>query len=429
MREPAVNYAAITIRPDRTVASRPAVHLALVIDGSASMAAPISFDLERVGAGFLEIARSLMEAMVTGPRKIDLAKAASRRVLDAMQDGDVLCLICFSDRAAVVLPAQALGPERAALHEAIAQMGAHGGTHMARGIEAAEAQLARMGGEGAVRKLVILTDGQTRGEHRCLELAERSSIPYLLGGIGHGYNHRLLEEMACRTRGRAEYIDRPEAVQDFFIGAVSQARSTVLTHAVLQMEFRGSFRPRRIHQVLPKIVSYDFTPITATNHHTGVALGDIGQEGMTLLIEYLHEVGAAAASEFQVAGLTFQYDQPPRSRLGVQSEDWTIQLADHGGFPPLDPGVAVLIDRAGVETAQRNVLAAADAGDAARMRTHLQALQHRLERIGAEPSFIQQTVETMHLQLDTAATPAALAESDAARRLTSGTRRLSLPRS
>jgi Ca-activated chloride channel family protein len=427
LREPAVNYTALTIRPDLTVQRRSPVQLALVIDISGSMAMPIQMEFDLEGANLRDVTRAVLAAGASRRRKIDLVKAAAAWVIGELQEGDVCCVIGFSSKAVVLVPAQVIGGDRSALLGALAQMRAHGGTRMAEGIKAAHAQLGRLKDEQAVRKIVVLTDGQTRDERRCLELAERSSIPYLLGGIGRHYNGRLLEEMARRSQGSAEYIDRAEAVQEFFSGAVTAARATVLTGAVLEIHFRARFRPRRIHQVLPEIVAYDFTPVTATNRRTQVALGDIREEGMTLLVEYLYEGGAAIATEFQVAGLTLGFDQPPLSGLQVPSDDWTIHLVDTSGLPARDPDIARLIDRAAVETARRDLLAAAQGGDAAAARRQLDLLQRRLVGVAADPGFIEQTVETMRLQLDAATALESLADSAAAKRLSSGTRKLALP--
>jgi Ca-activated chloride channel family protein len=421
-----VNYTALAIRPDLVAERRPPVHLALVLDTSGSMAAPSQLELDLKGADPWEIARTMLAAS-SGQRKIDLVKAATAHVIGSLQDGDVCCVIGFSRKATIVVPAQPLTSDRRPLIGALAALQAHGGTHLAEGLKDGHAQLDRLTSEQAVRKMIVLTDGQTRGEQHCLHLAERSSIPYLLGGIGRHYNGRLLEEMARRSHGSAEYIDRAEAVQDFFSRGVAAARATVLTGAALQFHFRARFRPRRIHQVLPEIVSYDFTPVTATSRRTQIALGDVQEEGMTLLVEYLYEGGAPVPTEFQVAGLTLLYDQPPRSGMRVSSDDWTIHLTEAVGFPARDAMVARLIDRAAVEIARRDLLAAAQRGEGEATRKQLDMLQRRLEEVGADTVFIEQTVQAMRTQLGEATAPESLVDSAAEKRLSSGTRRLALP--
>ena len=65
----------------------------------------------------------------------------------------------------------------------------------------------------------------------------------------------------------------------------------------------------------------------------------------------------------------------------------------------MNPEVKQYIDHAAVETAQTQLLQAAQAGDVAVATQKLNMLQQSLERVGADPGFIQQTVSTMRLQL------------------------------
>ena len=404
---PAVNYAAIKIRPDLTVQTRPQVQIGLVIDTSGSMDGQIRGTLSQ--------------------KKIDLVKAAATNVINQLQDGDAICLIAFSDRVQILVPAQVIAGDRSRLLNAIRHLRADGGTLMGDGIAAAQQQFFALPAQSAVRKIVVLTDGQTNDEDRCYQLAEGTQIPFMLGGIGDDYNGRLLNEMARSARGIAEYIDRAEAVGDFFKEVLVTVQSTVMTNTSLNLEFRQRFKPKRIHEVSPELKSFDFTPVTPTNRRTSVAVGDIQREGMTLLVEYVYEGGAGFANEFQVASLTLRYDQPPQSGLEVRSDDFTVQLADATGFPPLNPEVKQFIDHAAVETAQSQLLAAAQAGDVPGATQKLNMLQHSLERVGADPNFIQQTVSTMRLQLKDAGSVAAISDSSATKKLTSGTRKLVLP--
>jgi hypothetical protein len=118
---------------------------------------------------------------------------------------------------------------------------------------------------------------------------------------------------------------------------------------------------------------------------------------------------------------------PPQAGLQVHSDDFTVLLGDQPGFPPLDPLVKNYIDHAEVETAQTRVLQAAQAGDTAAATQRLDNLQQSLERIGADQGFIQQTVQTMKLTLQNTGDASQIADSSATKKLTSGTRKLSLP--
>jgi Ca-activated chloride channel family protein len=401
---PAANYTAITVRPDVSIQARPQVQIGLVIDTSGSM-----------------------DGQIRNQKKIDLVKAAATNVVNQLQDGDAVCLIAFSDRVQILVPATVVTGDRSRLLNAIRNLRADGGTLMGDGIAAAQQQFFALPAQSAVRKIVVLTDGQTNDEDRCYQLAEQTQIPLMLGGIGDDYNGRLLNEMARSARGIAEYMDRAEAVGDFFKEVLVTVQSTVMTNAVLSMDFRQRFRPKRIHQVSPELKSFDFVPVTPTSRHTEIQVGDIQREGMTILVEYVYEGGAGFASEFQVATLSLRYDHPPQSGLEVRSDDFTIQLADTTGFPPMNPAVKQFVDHAAVETAQTQLLQAAQAGDVSVATQKLNVLQQSLERVGADPNFIQQTVSTMRLQLKDAGNAAAISDSSATKKLTSGTRKLVLP--
>jgi hypothetical protein len=281
--------------------------------------------------------------------------------------------------------------------------------------------------QAAVRKLVVLTDGQTNDENYCYQLAEQTDVPFMLGGIGDDYNGTLLNEMARSSRGSAEYIDRAEMVQDFFGEVMATVEATVITNATLSMEYRQRFRPIRIHEVAPELKSLDFAPVTPTNRRTAIALGDIQKDGLTLLIQYAYEGGAGFANEFQVASLDLQYDMPPQTGLSVHSDDFTVLLGDEPGFPALDPAVKGYIDHAEVESAQTRLLNAARVGDVSTATRQLDNLQQNLERVGADQGFIQQTVQTMRLTLQNTGDAGQIADSSATKKLTSGTRKLTLP--
>jgi hypothetical protein len=80
-----------------------------------------------------------------------------------------------------------------------------------------------------------------------------------------------------------------------------------------------------------------------------------------------------------------------------------------------------------VETAQTRVLQAAKAGNVAAATQQLDTLQESLERVGADQGFIRQTVQTMKLTLQNTGDASQIADSSATKKLTSGTRKLSLP--
>lgn len=389
----AANYASIAIVPDPRERVRPQVQIALVLDTSSSMRGHLGDYL--------------------GPRKIDLVKAAAKDVAGGLRDGDAFCLVTFSERAAVAVPAQVLSGDRSALLAAIDTLTTQGGTRMARGIAAAQEQIRSLPPTVAARRLVVLTDGRTPDEARCRELAEASEIPFILAGIGDDYNRHLLDEMARAAQGSNTAIEHPEAIAALFARVIAGAEDTVLVGARLELDFGAHFYPRRLHQVFPLLRSYPLHPITASDRQTAVPLGDIGSGGMLLLLEYAY-VGSAVAGRRRVAGATLRHDGARDGDPAAQAAI-SLVLADDPAFPAMDAAVRQAVDSAAVEAAQARMVHAAQAGDVDQTARWLGLLDERLRAAGA--AAIQETVGELRERLAGGEAPQAVAESAAARRL------------
>ncbi len=106
--------------------------------------------------------------------RLHQAKEAARYIVGQLTPEDYFCLITFNDRAAVVVPRQPVQTP-AAIREHISEIQASGGTEMGRGLEQAMEQMFRVAAFSGVRRIILLTDGQTYGdEQRCVELAHKA---------------------------------------------------------------------------------------------------------------------------------------------------------------------------------------------------------------------------------------------------------------
>ena len=150
-------YALVELRPTATatVAALP-LNLSLVLDRSGSMR----------GA------------------KIERLREAVLAMLDGLQAQDTLSVIAFNNKARVLVPSQAATEAgKAAISAEIHRLNADGGTNMAPAMEAALHELwQRVGPEPggaatramnpAVTRMLLLTDGITEKEKRCLDQAD-----------------------------------------------------------------------------------------------------------------------------------------------------------------------------------------------------------------------------------------------------------------
>ena len=72
---------------------------------------------------------------------------------------------------------------------------------------------------GYVNRLVLLTDGITEKEKRCLEQADQAAnlhVPITALGVGADWNDKLMQAIGMRSGGDSDYIASPETIRSHF---------------------------------------------------------------------------------------------------------------------------------------------------------------------------------------------------------------------
>src|SRR5436309_4371499 len=229
--------------------------------------------------------------------KIDNLREATMLVLDLLQPQDYVTVIFFNSRHEVAFPSQQITDEarRAELKSRVAGLKAGGGTNMAPAMESGLAELRKnmgpgMGGHGGqptgqVNRMVLLTDGITEKEKRCLEQAEQAAslgVPITALGIGTDWNDKLMQAIGSRSGGDSDYIDSPESIRAHFARAVQQMQAVVLRNAGMSVRPALGISVRTIYRVHPLISRLDFAP--GADRTAGVLLGDLERDhGQTVL--------------------------------------------------------------------------------------------------------------------------------------------------
>jgi Ca-activated chloride channel family protein len=208
-------------RPPARKQRRP-VALALVIDRSGSMGeaaaegsrglAPVAVP-GRPGRGAVDTGRT---------DKLSYVKAATRRLIDLMRDGDAVALVTFDDQVAVAKPLTVLDDRsRRALADAVGRLQPGGSTFLEGGLRAGleqfgEATLAHYG-----CKLVLLSDGLANvGEQRPAVLSEVAAEAAHRGittstlGVGFDYHLALMSSLAEAGNGDFSHIGSLEALDE-----------------------------------------------------------------------------------------------------------------------------------------------------------------------------------------------------------------------
>ena len=151
--------------------------------------------------------------------RMDQVKAAAIEFVRQLRPEDSLSIVTFSDRAEVLVSAEAK-IDRKTAEARIHRIQTGGGTEMFQGLAAGLSELRRCKGHSVINNLILLTDGCTYGDERvCLELADRAAEQGVrINGLGIGceWNDTFLDDLSTRTGGNSAYISAPGEVKQFF---------------------------------------------------------------------------------------------------------------------------------------------------------------------------------------------------------------------
>lgn len=240
--------------------------------------------------------------------KIDRVRRATATALDMLDEQDSISVIIFDHRTEVLIAATSVR-NREQLKEKVNRIRDAGGTRIAPALEKALQEIQK-DRQHHIRRLVLLTDGQTEHERDCLLRADdagRMSVPITALGVGQDWNEDLLIEIANRSGGTADYIDRPEKITEFFQNTVQQAQASVVQNAMLTLRLVQGVAPRAVWQVIPLIDNLGYRPLS--DRDVSVQLGELARgEGRTLLIELL--VQPRPVGQYRIGQAEMTYDIP-----------------------------------------------------------------------------------------------------------------------
>ncbi len=249
--------------------------------------------------------------------KIDRVRKATSAALDLLDQQDIVSVVVFDHRTKVLIPSTAV-VDRAAMQREVSQIRDAGGTRIAPALVDALQELDKADA-GMIRRLVLLTDGQTENEKECLVQAEhagRKGIPITALGVGKDWNEDLLIDMANRSGGTADYIHKPDQMVEYFQLTVQRAQATAIRNANLTLRLVQGVSPRAVWQVIPLIDNLGYQPISERDVH--VPLGELESgQGRTLLIELL--VDPRPVGQYRIGQAEATYDVPAMQMQGAKS--------------------------------------------------------------------------------------------------------------
>jgi Ca-activated chloride channel family protein len=209
----------------------------------------------------LDVSGSMYEEDGTGVSRLQRIQDAATAAIAKLQPDDRLALVAFANDAKVVLPTTTLA-DRAAVEAVLERIDRFdvdpGGTAMDQGIGLGLAEIERNAGDGQLSQVVVLTDGETTGEHNCRDLARQAAekkVRLSLMGVGTEWNASLLKDLARLSGGKWYYIDvdQTREAQRVFSEEFEHLTQTAFTNVEIHLRPVREVKVKRVRQVAPEI--------------------------------------------------------------------------------------------------------------------------------------------------------------------------------
>jgi Ca-activated chloride channel family protein len=348
---PQVAYLLLEVQPTQVVAQvRMPVNVSFVLDRSGSMKGD----------------------------KIERVRRATARALDLLDDQDTVSVVIFDHRTQVLIPASPVR-QRDDMQEEISKIRDAGGTRIAPAVDRALQEIGQ-GDSSAIRRLVLLTDGQTEHEKECLLRAQDASqmgVPITALGVGKDWNEDLLIEMANLSGGTADYIDQADKIVEYFQTTVQRAQNAAIQNTQLTLRLVQGVTPRAVWQVIPLIDNLGYRPISERD--VSVPLGELETgQGRTLLIELL--VQPRPIGQYRIGQLEATYDVPALHLSGEKVRHDVVMsfTNDANELQQLSPPVMNIVEKISAFKLQTRALKELEEGNLAGATQKLKSAVTRL---------------------------------------------------
>jgi len=298
--------------------------------------------------------------------KIDQLRQAVNCALDLFQSNDVVSIVAF-DSTPKVLCASQTASDKNRLKREVDRLNASGGTQMALAMREGLNQVRRNLSAQRVNRLVMLTDGQTENEPDCAREADnaaREGVSIIALGLGTDWNSALLDDVAQRAQGRADYIADPQQITSYFQDQVQQGQGAIVQNATLILRLMKDIQPRKVWRVAPMISDLGVRPLS--DRDVQVTLGElIKDQGQGILVELL--LPPRTDGRFRIAQADVMYDVPVSGITGEHARaDVVISYTSNPAFAQMvNPRVMNIVERVTAFKLQTRALQDAQAGDRA----------------------------------------------------------------
>lgn len=212
LEEPQIIYALIDIvatEEERDTSNLP-LNISLVVDNSTSMAGP----------------------------RLEILKAATRELIQGLDEEDKFSLVRFNDYAKVLISSQSQLESRQ-IDSSINNLYAEGGTEIFQGLEAGYHEITKNFTRNYVNHIILITDGHTYGdEDNCLNLAQQAAeedIGISALGIGIEWNDAFVDQLCALTGGHSKFVQDLNQVKEFLEQSIASLKQASTRRVTLEI--------------------------------------------------------------------------------------------------------------------------------------------------------------------------------------------------
>lgn len=211
-------------------------------------------------------------------KRLEYVVEAVKYVIDHLGPQDKAVVVAFADKAQVLATAEQV-QDKARVKKTIDNIDLleiGGGTQMALGMEAALTEVEKHYSPTCLNRILLLTDGQTYEERRCLELArqKRSRISFSTLGVGVEFNEKLLMEIAEAGGANYHFIGDPADIPSLFSRELEGLKNVALTNSQIEVRLSAGVQVKEASRASPQIYALkDVSP--GEDRTLTVPLGDM----------------------------------------------------------------------------------------------------------------------------------------------------------
>lgn len=311
-------------------------------------------------------------------QRMENALAAARGMIGRLRDGDTVSVVVYNTESTVLVPPTLVtANSRSELGLQLRTIEARGHTCISCGVEEGLAQLER--GQGAVSRMLLLSDGQANtgirkveGFERLAEKARGRGVTISSLGVDVDYDERLLLAVAQSSNGRHYFVRDPSGLARVFEEELRSLQQTVASGVEAVIDLGPGIE-------ITKVFDRGFTRrgSALVVPFGAFAAGD----RKSLLFEVQLSRGVEGLRDVADVQLRYRDLTTEPHGEGACEGQLAVRLTDDAGaVSPLDPLVEARLARAETSAALREANEAFAAGDVVAARDKLKRTRGRIHK-------------------------------------------------